>query len=76
MQLIHMEMEYFSSSQCQNTPGNIVCGSGTCALNLCENEIFQELLVPKYFGEYCFAFGVICALNKHEIGNDEEGQRW
>ena len=34
----------------------------------CESEIFQQQLVPKYFGEYWFAFGIVCAVNTHENG--------
>ena len=41
---------------------------GTCALNPCENEKFRQQLVPKNFGEYCFAFGVICAINTYKNG--------
>ena len=59
-------MKYFGSSQHQYTPENTVCSSGTCALSGCENEIFQQLLVPEYFREYCFAFRLICSLNTHE----------
>ena len=39
----------------------------TGALNPCKNEILWQLLVPKDFREYGFAFGAICALNTHEI---------
>ena len=66
MQLIDVKIKYFDHSQHRNTPGNIVCGSGSGALNQYENEVFQQRLVPKYFEEYCFVFGAICALNTHK----------
>ena len=66
MHLIHMKVKYFGSSRRRNTPENAVCSLGTCALSGWENENFQQLLVPEYFGEYCFAFRVICSLNTCE----------
>ena len=66
MHLIHMKMKYFGSCQCRNTTGNTVCSLGTCALSLCENEIFWQLLVLKYLGEYGSVCGVIGALDTHE----------
>ena len=48
--------------------GILSVACGTCALNPCESEIFQQQLVPKYFREYCSAFGVTHAINTHKKG--------
>ena len=55
-----MKMEYFSSCWYRNISENIP------GLYTRKNVIFRQLLVPKYFGEYWFAFSIIHAVNTHE----------
>ena len=65
-----MKMEYFGSHWCQNVgcqniPENIALPS-VLYVQLIHMKM-EQLLVLTYFGQYFFAFRIICTLHTHEI---------
>ena len=48
--------------------GILLVAWGTCTLNPCESESFQQHMVPKSFGKYSCAFRLICTIKEYKDG--------